>query len=71
VSSFELKASVTGAWGANHDEYRFGARAIERAMKVPHPAVLNAMTTTASNLTTCITLFYLASQIREPPRYLK
>jgi hypothetical protein len=49
VSNFGLNASVTGAGGASHAGYRFGARAIERAMNVPQPAVFIVRTIKSSS----------------------
>jgi hypothetical protein len=49
VRNFGLKATATGALGANHVGYVFGACAIRRAMNVPQPAVLKTSTTGRSN----------------------
>jgi hypothetical protein len=49
VRNFGLNATITGALGANHSGYVFGACAIRRAMNVPQPAVLKSSSTGRSN----------------------
>jgi hypothetical protein len=49
VRNFGLNATSTGASGANHCGYVFGACAIRWAMNVPQPAVLKTSTTGRSN----------------------